>query len=53
MLLLVSGERLEKDIYEALRAGPAWNKTLFLIIWDDIGGFYVNITSVSESPRCC
>jgi hypothetical protein len=34
---IAHGERLDKDIYEALRAGPAWNKTLFLIIWDDIG----------------
>jgi hypothetical protein len=24
------GERLVKDIYEALRAGPGWNRTLFL-----------------------
>ena len=36
---IAHGERLDKDIYEALRAGPAWNKTLFLIVWDDIGGF--------------
>lgn len=25
------GERYMKDIYEALRAGPAWNDTLFII----------------------
>lgn len=30
---LAMGERLDKDIYEALRAGPAWNKTLFLLLW--------------------
>jgi hypothetical protein len=33
---IAHGERLDKDIYEALRAGPAWNKTLFLIVWDDV-----------------
>jgi len=26
------GERLVKDIYEALRAGPGWKKTLFLTV---------------------
>jgi len=26
------GERLHKDIYEALRAGKNWEKTLFLIM---------------------
>ena len=28
------GERLQKDIYEALRAGPKWEKTLLLIAYD-------------------
>ena len=26
------GERLQKDMYEALRAGKMWNSTLFLIV---------------------
>jgi hypothetical protein len=26
------GERLLKDVYEALRAGPKWSKTLFLVM---------------------
>lgn len=34
------GERLLKDTYEALRAGPGWNKTLLLVTYDDAGGFY-------------
>ena len=29
------GERLHKDIYEALRAGPKWEKTLLAIVYDD------------------
>lgn len=34
------GERLLKDIYEALRAGPGWNSTLLWVGYDDAGGFY-------------
>ena len=29
------GERLRKDIYEAVRAGPGWNETVVLFTWDD------------------
>ena len=32
------GERVLKDVYEALRAGPGWEKTLFLVAYDDAGG---------------
>ena len=34
------GERLRKDVYEALRAGPGWNHTAFIMTWDDPGGFF-------------
>jgi len=34
------GERLRKDVYEALRAGPGWNETAFIMTWDDPGGFF-------------
>lgn len=37
---VAKGEQAQKDIYEALRAGPGWNKTLFLIVYDDAGGSY-------------
>ena len=33
----VTGERLLKDVYEALRASPKWNRTLFLLVHDDAG----------------
>jgi phospholipase C len=36
---LAKGERLLKDIYEALRAGKGWSKTLFVVTYDDYGGF--------------
>ena len=34
---------MQKDIYESLRAGKSWNRTLFLIIYDDAGGFYDSV----------
>jgi hypothetical protein len=37
------GERLVKDLYEALRSGPGWGKTLFAVLYDDIGGFYDHV----------
>lgn len=37
---IAKGERLLKDVYEALRAGPAWNRTLFLVAYDDIGAYF-------------
>jgi hypothetical protein len=37
---IAKGERLLKDVYEALRAGPKWNETLFLVAYDDIGGYF-------------
>lgn len=37
------GEDLIKKIYEALRAGPNWEETLFLITYDEHGGFYDHV----------
>lgn len=42
------GERLQKDVYEALRAGPKWNKTLFFVVYDDAGGYYDHMVPPSE-----
>jgi len=42
------GERLVKDVYESLRAGPGWNKTLFLVTYDDAGGFYDHVIPPHE-----
>ena len=36
---LAKGERLLKDMYEALRGGKGWSKTLFMVTYDDYGGF--------------
>lgn len=37
------GERLIKDVYEALRSSPVWNETLFIITYDEHGGFYDHV----------
>ena len=37
------GERWMKNIYEAVRNSPAWNKTLLLLTYDEHGGFYDHV----------
>ena len=37
---MAKGERLVKDLYEGLRAGPGWENTMFFVAYDDSGGFY-------------
>jgi hypothetical protein len=46
---LAKGDRLLKDTYEALRAGPNWDKTLFLVAYDDIGGYFDHIIPPSKN----
>ena len=45
------GERLRKDIYEAVRAGPGWNETALIFTWDDPGGFYDHVPPPMTAPR--
>ena len=40
---LAKGERLLKDVYESLRASPKWDSTLFLVTYDDIGGYFDHV----------
>jgi phospholipase C len=40
---VAEGERLIKQVYEAIRAGPKWEETLFLITYDEHGGFYDHV----------
>jgi phospholipase C len=50
------GEQLIHDVYYALRNGPAWNKTLLIITYDEHGGCYdhvpapVNAAAPDASP---
>jgi phospholipase C len=37
------GQQLVNAIYKALRESPIWNKTLFIITYDEHGGFYDHV----------
>ncbi|KAI9204590.1 phosphoesterase family-domain-containing protein [Polychytrium aggregatum] len=37
------GELLVKNVYEALRASPQWKQTLFIITYDEHGGFWDHV----------
>jgi len=46
------GQRFVKEVYETLRASPQWNQTLFLITYDEHGGFYDHVpTPVRGVPN--
>ena len=42
------GEALFKELYEDLRASPKWNSTLFIITYDEHGGFYDHVPPPQE-----
>lgn len=45
---VVGGEQLVADVYEALRKGPQWEKTLFVVVCDEHGGLYDHVLP----PKC-
>ncbi|KAI5673769.1 hypothetical protein M9H77_14133 [Catharanthus roseus] len=45
------GQMFVKEVYETLRASPQWNQTLFIITYDEHGGFFDHVpTPVSGVP---
>jgi phospholipase C len=42
---VANGQRLVKEVYEALRAGPQWNQTLLIVTYDEHGGFYDHVAT--------
>ncbi|KAJ9179817.1 hypothetical protein P3X46_008137 [Hevea brasiliensis] len=45
------GQKFVKEVYEALRASPQWNEVLFIIIYDEHGGYYDHVpTPVTGVP---
>ncbi|CAA6664049.1 unnamed protein product [Spirodela intermedia] len=40
---VANGQRLVKEVYEALRAGPQWNQTLLVVTYDEHGGFFDHV----------
>ncbi|XP_020230449.1 non-specific phospholipase C2 [Cajanus cajan] len=37
------GQKFVKEVYETVRASPQWNQTLFLITYDEHGGFFDHV----------
>jgi len=44
------GESLMKELYEAIRVSPLWNSTLFIITYDEHGGFWDHVPSPINVP---
>ncbi|CDP19760.1 unnamed protein product [Coffea canephora] len=45
------GQKFVKEVYEAIRSSPQWNEMLFIIIYDEHGGFYDHVpTPVTGIP---
>jgi phospholipase C len=44
------GEQLIADIYNGLRTGPAWTKTLLVITYDEHGGCYDHVPPPRAAP---
>ncbi len=44
------GEQLIADVYNAVRSGPAWKKTLLVIIYDEHGGCYDHVPPPRAVP---
>ncbi|KVH97140.1 Phosphoesterase [Cynara cardunculus var. scolymus] len=37
------GQKFVKQVYESLRSSPQWNEILFVIVYDEHGGFYDHV----------
>ena len=53
---VVDGERFIADVYKAIRASKYWKKCLFVIVYDEHGGFYDHVpppkaVGVDASPE--
>lgn len=45
------GEKVMKDLYEAIRASPIWEETLFIITYDEHGGFFDHVSPPENVPN--
>jgi phospholipase C len=48
--IVTLGEQLIAEVYNCLRAGPAWKNTLFIITYDEHGGCYDHVPPPSVPP---
>jgi phospholipase C len=37
------GEALIKDVYESIRSSPVWNQSVFVVLFDEHGGFFDHV----------
>ena len=44
------GERLIKDIYEAIRSSPHWESSMLIVTFDEHGGFYDHVAPPAAVP---
>eukprot|EP01090_Pellita_catalonica_P001616 TRINITY_DN11384_c0_g1_i1.p1 TRINITY_DN11384_c0_g1~~TRINITY_DN11384_c0_g1_i1.p1 ORF type:complete len:467 (-),score=70.31 TRINITY_DN11384_c0_g1_i1:46-1386(-) len=44
------GEALLKEVYDAVRASPLWERTVLLVTWDEAGGFYDHVPPPNYAP---
>jgi phospholipase C len=44
------GEQLLKDVYEAIRNSPLWEKSLLIVCFDEHGGFYDHVAPPAAVP---
>ncbi len=40
---VAGGEKLIKQVYEAIRRSPLWESSLLIVTWDEHGGFYDHV----------
>lgn len=45
------GDQLIKSIYDAVRASPLWEKTAFIITYDEHGGFFDHVPPPMNVPN--
>ncbi|KAG6510134.1 non-specific phospholipase C3-like [Zingiber officinale] len=45
---VAEGQKLVKEVYEALRSSPQWNEILFVITYDEHGGFFDHVPTPVE-----
>ncbi|HXM58601.1 MAG TPA: alkaline phosphatase family protein, partial [Candidatus Dormibacteraeota bacterium] len=47
---ITRGERLIKDVYEAIRSSPHWERSLLIVTYDEHGGFYDHVPPPAAVP---
>jgi phospholipase C len=47
---ITRGEKLIKDVYEALRNSPHWEDSLLIVTYDEHGGFYDHVAPPAGVP---